>query len=163
MVKPIITEKFADNGEHSHWELINANTGDVLWSEEKFNPSDYVCTAGVCPYLDDPECERCSLKRLKKVEAKEYLLCAAIRRVEPRDCPKVYWEQFHDIYKIELGWRHPDIMHRFGKEVSRNPKDQGFYTSKGRFVTREEGLEIARASGQVKDIIGGVLTSEDLY
>lgn len=37
--------------------------------------------------------------------SKEYLLCAAIRRVEPRDCPKVYWEQFHDIYKIELDWR----------------------------------------------------------
>lgn len=94
---------------------------------------------------------------------KEYLLCAAIRRVEPRDCPKVYWGQFHDIYKIELGWRHPDIMHRFGKEVSRNPNDQGFYTSKGRFVTREEGLEIARAAGQFDKIIGGVLTSEDLY
>lgn len=40
---------------------------------------------------------------------------------------------------------------------------QGFYTSKGRFVTREEGLIIARAAGQVGDIIGGVLTSEDLY
>nr|DAL31682.1 MAG TPA_asm: hypothetical protein [Caudoviricetes sp.] len=38
-----------------------------------------------------------------------------------------------------------------------------FYTSKGRFVTREEGLEIARAAGQVDKIIGGVLTSEDLY
>lgn len=33
----------------------------------------------------------------------------------------------------------------------------------GRFVTREEGLEIARAAGQVDKIIGGVLTSEDLY
>lgn len=98
-----------------------------------------------------------------KFREREYLLCAAIRRVEERDCPKVYWEQFHDIYKIELGWRHPDIMHRFGKEVSRNPNDQGFYTSKGRFVTREEGLEIARAAGQVDKIIGGVLTSEDLY
>ena len=102
------------------------------------------------------------LKR-KKNEKKEYLLCAAIRRVEERDCPKVYWEQFHDIYKIEIGWRHPDILHRFGKEVSRKPNDQGFYTSKGRFVTREEGLKIATEAGQVKEIIGGVLTSEDLY
>lgn len=73
------------------------------------------------------------------------------------------WPKYQDIYKIELGWRHPDIMHRFGKEVSRNPNDQGFYTSKGRFVTRKEGLEIARAAGQVDKIIGGVLTSEDLY
>ena len=104
---------------------------------------------------------------LQKIEEpsrrKEYLLCAAIRRVKERDCHRVYWEQYHDIYKIELGWRHPDIMHRFGDEVSRNPNDQGFYTSKGRFVTREEGLEIARAAGQVDKIIGGVLTSEDLY
>jgi hypothetical protein len=57
-----------------------------------------------------------------------------------------------------LGWRHPDILHRFSKEVSRNLNDQGFYTSKGRFVTREEGLEIAIAAGQVDNIIGGVLT-----
>lgn len=31
MKKPILNEKFADNGEHSHWELIDANTGEVLW------------------------------------------------------------------------------------------------------------------------------------
>lgn len=28
--KPILVEKFADNGEHSHWELID-NEGKVLW------------------------------------------------------------------------------------------------------------------------------------
>lgn len=94
---------------------------------------------------------------------KEYLLCAAIRRVKERECHRTYWEQYHDIYKIELGWRHPDILHRFEGEVSKLLKDQGFYTSKGRFVTREEGLEIAKQSGQVNDIIGNVLTSEDLY
>lgn len=105
----------------------------------------------------------CHLSQGRIDRSKEYLLCAAIRRVEERDCDKVYWEQFQDIYKIEIGWRHPDIMNRFGKEVSRNPNDQGFYTSKGRFVTREEGLIIARAAGQVDKIIGGVLTSEDLY
>jgi hypothetical protein len=37
MNKPIIKECFADNGEHSHWELINSDTGEVLWSEE-YNP-----------------------------------------------------------------------------------------------------------------------------
>lgn len=106
----------------------------------------------------------CQLSQEKKIDrSKEYLLCAAIRRKEESDCPKVYWEQFRDIYKIELGWRHPDILHRFIGEVSKDPDDQGFYTSKGRFVTREEGLIIARAAGQVGDIIGGVLTSEDLY
>lgn len=54
-------------------------------------------------------------------------------------------------------------MIRFRNEVSTSPNDQGFYTSKGRFVSREEGLKIARAAGQVNEIIGGVLTSEDLY
>ena len=106
----------------------------------------------------------CQLSQEKKIDrSKEYLLCAAIRRKEERDCPKVYWEQFRDIYKIELGWRHPDILHRFIGEVSKDPDDQGINSLKGRFVTREEVLIIARAAGQVGDIIGGVLTSEDLY
>jgi len=34
MDKPIINEVFADNGQHSHWELRDANTGKVLWSEK---------------------------------------------------------------------------------------------------------------------------------
>lgn len=34
MEKPIINEVFADNGEHSHWELINAENGELLWSED---------------------------------------------------------------------------------------------------------------------------------
>lgn len=32
--KPIIVEKFADNGAHSHWELIN-DDGIILWSGGK--------------------------------------------------------------------------------------------------------------------------------
>jgi hypothetical protein len=34
MEKPIINEVFTDNGEHSHWELINAENGELLWSED---------------------------------------------------------------------------------------------------------------------------------
>ena len=30
MEKPIVVERFADNGEHSHWELISTG-GEVLW------------------------------------------------------------------------------------------------------------------------------------
>ena len=30
MNKPKVIEKFADNGEHSHWELIDSDTGIVL-------------------------------------------------------------------------------------------------------------------------------------
>lgn len=38
--KPTIVEQFADNGAHSHWELINTNTGEILWSEW---PDDVIC------------------------------------------------------------------------------------------------------------------------
>jgi hypothetical protein len=39
MNKPIVVEVFADNGEHSHWELIDDN-GDVLWDSWEV-PFDY--------------------------------------------------------------------------------------------------------------------------
>lgn len=29
---PIVIEQYADNGEFSHWHLINQETGEVLWS-----------------------------------------------------------------------------------------------------------------------------------
>jgi len=37
-VKPIINEAFADNGAHSHWELIDPTNGKILWSEESASP-----------------------------------------------------------------------------------------------------------------------------
>lgn len=40
MNKPEVVERFTDNGEHSHWELINPSTGDVLWSE--VSPEDEI-------------------------------------------------------------------------------------------------------------------------
>jgi len=33
MEKPLVNEVFADNGEHSHWNLIDVKTGANLWSE----------------------------------------------------------------------------------------------------------------------------------
>lgn len=33
MKKPVIVEKFADNGEHSHWSLVDCETGELLWSQ----------------------------------------------------------------------------------------------------------------------------------
>lgn len=38
--KPTIVERFADNGAHSHWELVNTDTGEMLWSEW---PDDTIC------------------------------------------------------------------------------------------------------------------------
>lgn len=33
-MKPLIIENFADNGEFSHYELINPETGETLWTKE---------------------------------------------------------------------------------------------------------------------------------
>lgn len=91
---------------------------------------------------------------------KEYILCAAIKRKKPRNCYKCYWLQLSDIFEIELGYRHPDIMHRFFREVDNSY--QGFYTSKGRFVDRKEAAKIAYNCGQIDKQVD-VLFSEDLY
>lgn len=79
---------------------------------------------------------------------KEYILCAAIKRLEPRQDSTMYYN--NDICNIEIGYRHHDIIRRFQKEISRYPDDQGFYTSKGRFVGREEAMKIAWTAGQVE-------------
>lgn len=95
----------------------------------------------------------------------EKILCAAIKRVEPRNCHNTYHEGTNDILNIELGYRHADILHRFQGEVSKNPYDQGFYTSKGKFVDRQKAFIIAEKELQLIQISGGhgTLYSEDLY
>lgn len=77
---------------------------------------------------------------------KEYILCAALKRKVPRKTDSYHQ---NDLDKIEIGYRHHDIRNRFGDEVSCSPKDQGFYTSKGRFVGRKEAMNIAYLCGQV--------------
>ena len=58
----------------------------------------------------------------------EYILCAAIKRLMPKTCSP-YHKGKNDICDIELGYRHHDIFQRFNGEVSKNSKDQGFYSS----------------------------------
>lgn len=66
------------------------------------------------------------------------------------------------------GMRHGSILHNLVKlEV---PRDlvlgaiQGFVDNKGVFYTREEALKLVQSNGQLNvPIIGGVLTSEDLW
>ncbi len=36
MEQPIVLERFADNGEHSHWALVSSEDHRVLWSEAPF-------------------------------------------------------------------------------------------------------------------------------
>lgn len=78
--------------------------------------------------------------------SKEYILCAALRRLKPKETNSYY---NNDLDGIEIGYRHHDIRNRFLGEVSCSPFDQGFYTSKGRFVDRIEGMKIAYDCGQV--------------
>jgi len=98
---------------------------------------------------------------------KEYIICAAIKRLEPRIHPidperKPYKQS--DIMDVELGFRHHDILIRFYGEVSNKQKDQGFYTSKNRFVSREAGIRLALECGQVEPYSNNShLFSEDLY
>ena len=99
---------------------------------------------------------------------KEYILCAAIKRQLARECYP-YHPNTNDICDIEIGYRHHDIIHRFVDEELVE-WEQGFYTSKGRYVDRYEAMEIAYKCGQVSAEVAltkqgnyNSLFSEDLY
>jgi len=119
---------------------------------------------------------------------KEYILCAAWKRKYPRPIgnnPKLYDK--NSILDIEIGYRHHDIYCRFGNDLIPNDNAMGFYTSKGRYVSRTTAAKIAYKAGQItkkqaiwseeelKDTIDGLelqnvkpghfkpLFSEDLY
>ena len=79
---------------------------------------------------------------------KEYIICAALKRITPKNTNSYH---HNDIDLIEIGYRHHDIRNRFLGEVSCSPKNQGFYTSHGRFVSRSEAMQIAFECGQLKD------------
>lgn len=104
--------------------------------------------------------------------SKEYILCAAIRRNKPLTA-NPYWKGTNDICNIEIGYRHHDIFQRFNSQkestVSIKMEDQGFYTSRGRFVDRFEGMKLAYEAGQVNKELAfrgdefAPLFSEQLY
>ena len=97
---------------------------------------------------------------------KEYVLCAAIKRKTPINVVSQNYKtgtlDNDDIYSIEIGRRHNDIIARFGK-LYLDVTKQGFYTSWGRFVDRKEALQIAKDAGQVEETNFNQLYSEDLY
>lgn len=100
------------------------------------------------------------------MSGKEYILCAAIKRKTPINVENKNYKtstlEDDDIYSIEIGRRHNDILARFTKCVL-DLTQQGFYTSFGRFVNREEALQIAKEAGQVGETLSNRLFSEDLY
>lgn len=52
MEKPNIVEKFTDNGEHSHWQLLDAETGVLLWSGDEVLPQSDVIKSLPCRNCD---------------------------------------------------------------------------------------------------------------
>lgn len=90
----------------------------------------------------------------------EYILCAALHI---RD-NITYREEPVQTGFIILGYRHQDcyrIMIRMRKTLS---NEEGFFTSKNKFVDREEAYVIAFGAGQIKYDSGShSLTSDDLY
>lgn len=96
----------------------------------------------------------------------EYIMCAANYYNDRLD--HLYQPYNIDKGFIVAGWRHPNCGNSYmaaNKEAKRwDNCIQGFLTNKNRFLTREESLELVRSNGQLtKPIIGGELTSEDLW
>lgn len=54
MREPLVIDRFSDNGEHSHYELIDQDTGNVIWSEDVFD------TIPTSPIIGN--CSTCQLK-----------------------------------------------------------------------------------------------------
>ena len=97
----------------------------------------------------------------------EWILCAATKRNEPRKVESnPYYTGTNDILNVELGYRHHDIFRRFNveddKEIDTGMYAQGFFTSKGRWVSRSEAADIAYKAGQIDEPVR-MLISEDLY
>lgn len=95
----------------------------------------------------------------------EYIMCAANYHDDGID----HMFQPYNIDKgfVICGWRHPHCGSSYmAASGIRNYHNciQGFLTTKNRFLTRAEALELVMSTGQLqKDIIGGELTSEDLW
>lgn len=95
----------------------------------------------------------------------EYVMCAAIHVDDGKD-------HLYQPYNIATGivfcgWRHPSIFSQIAESTlvrARSREIQGFLTTKNRFLTRDEALLLVKENCQLtKPLIGGVLTSEDLW
>ena len=67
---------------------------------------------------------------------------------------------------VDCGWRHHNcigILHMIPKYRKYHTQIQGFVTSKGNFLDRDEAKELAFNCGQIYKTIAKTLTSEDLW
>jgi hypothetical protein len=101
------------------------------------------------PFTITSYCNDCKLEE----DEKEIVICSAVKA---------------DDGMIYRGHRHNNCINLI-REVKKMPKEQGFITSKNRFVDRKEGLRLQLEAG-IKSVSGkgyslslGELFSEDLY
>ena len=95
---------------------------------------------------------------------REYIMCAANYYDDGKD----YIHKPFNIDKgyIVCGWRHPHCGTTYIAASGDDTWDscvQGFFTNKNRFLTRDEGRELARENGQVDKDFNRILTSEDMW
>lgn len=94
----------------------------------------------------------------------ELIMCAAIHVDDQID--HIYQPYNIDKGLVFCGWRHPCIFSQIRLVYNNKYSEsiQGFLTTKNRFLNREESLELVKSNGQLKNrLIGGILTSEDLW
>lgn len=91
----------------------------------------------------------------------EYIMCSAIYYNDGVD--HIFKPYNIDKGLVYGGWRHSNVFETMPKgHISGSI--QGFLTTKNRFLTRKEALVLVKENGQLtKPIIGGELTSEDLW
>lgn len=73
---------------------------------------------------------------------------------------------FWIMVSLPAPYRHAHVMHPTNIMAGRHvTEQQGFLTSKGRFVPRDEAWKIAEVQGQIKQTTGskGTLFSEDMW
>lgn len=143
----------------------NFHSGDHYCPSENeitLDPKDQ-CEMCYRPAAADGVCsEYCFYERSKKrmkVSGAEIVICAAVR--------------MYDGYVV-IGHRHSDAI-RTAQAIPRYKdqrpfgENQGFVTSKNRYVNRIEGAKIQKAAGikskmpEGQDYLHGELYSEDLY
>lgn len=72
MKRPELVERFSDNGEHSHWELIDDN-GEVLWVEPPKDESIFAVAICHDKQLPEGRRTRLSVSHVYAISANEAL------------------------------------------------------------------------------------------
>lgn len=140
--------------------------------------SPYDLQQKVNRWLEEANCVVLDIK-YAIAECQNSIYCSALILYAPRESPESGAEDKEIVIcaavktatgKIYRGHRHGDCM----KEIrdrhyipGEKPEDQGFITSKNRYVTREKGRKLQDAAG-IKSVApdgycGSTLYSEDLY